>query len=132
MPSMLSSLTLSRKQLESCGRGVPALNSVGDAWVKSRCDMRSYDSTALSMSLCTKHNRPKQIKVTKRTKTDKGSEKKHEQVGRQDRRTEKLSMSLRTYPSRLGSRPQHNREEKHEKVHKVSKYDTKEKQSMEE
>lgn len=50
MPSMLSSLTLSRKQLESCGRGVAALNSVGEACVKRRCDMRSYDSIVLSMS----------------------------------------------------------------------------------
>lgn len=35
-----------RKQEESCGRGVPALNSVGEAWVNHRCDSRWYVSTA--------------------------------------------------------------------------------------
>jgi hypothetical protein len=34
MPSMESSLACSRKHDDSCGRGVPALNSVGVACVK--------------------------------------------------------------------------------------------------
>lgn len=36
MPSMLSPLLQMRKQLLSWGRGVPALNSVGEAWVNQR------------------------------------------------------------------------------------------------
>jgi hypothetical protein len=35
-----------RKQEESWGRGVPALKSVGEAWVNQRCDSRWYVSTA--------------------------------------------------------------------------------------
>jgi hypothetical protein len=35
-----------RKQEESWGRGVPALNSVGEAWVNQRWDSRWYVSTA--------------------------------------------------------------------------------------
>ena len=38
---MLSSVIVSRKQLDSCGRRVPALNSVGDACVNQRSDIRS-------------------------------------------------------------------------------------------
>ncbi len=40
MPSMESPLVQTRKHDESCGRGVPALNSVGDAWVNQRSDRR--------------------------------------------------------------------------------------------
>lgn len=31
-----------RKQEDSCGRGVPALNSVGEAWVNQRSERRWY------------------------------------------------------------------------------------------
>ncbi len=34
-----------RKHEESWGRGVPALNSVGEAWVNQRWDSRWYVST---------------------------------------------------------------------------------------
>jgi hypothetical protein len=40
MPSMLSPLAQTRKQLESWGRGVPALKRVGLAWVNQRSDRR--------------------------------------------------------------------------------------------
>ena len=40
----------SRKQLDICGRGVPLLNSVGVACVKSFWDIMSYVSIAASMS----------------------------------------------------------------------------------
>jgi hypothetical protein len=36
MPSMESSFIVSRKQLDICGLGVPALKSVGVAWVNQR------------------------------------------------------------------------------------------------
>ena len=42
MPSIESSLIVSRKQLDSCGRIVPALNSVGDACVNHFSDSRLY------------------------------------------------------------------------------------------
>ena len=51
MPSMLSSFIATRKQLLSCGRGVPALKSVGDACVNQRSDMSLYVSHAASMSV---------------------------------------------------------------------------------
>ena len=35
MPSMESSFIAIKKHDDICGRGVPALNSVGDAWVKN-------------------------------------------------------------------------------------------------
>ena len=42
LTSMLSSVICSKKQLESCGRLVPALNSVGEACVNHRSDIRLY------------------------------------------------------------------------------------------
>ena len=45
-PSMESFFMQTRKQEDSCGRGVPALNSVGEACVNHRCDSRWYVSTA--------------------------------------------------------------------------------------
>ena len=50
MPSMESSLIVRRKQEESCGRGVAALNMVGEACVKSFSDIMLYVSMASSMS----------------------------------------------------------------------------------
>ena len=50
IPWMESSVMVRRKQLESWGLGVAALNSVGEAWVKSLCDNMSYVSMAESMS----------------------------------------------------------------------------------
>mgnify|MGYP001806821524 CR=1 FL=1 len=52
MPSMESSRMASRKQLLSWGRGVPPLNSVGEAWVNQRSDMAWYVVMADSMSSC--------------------------------------------------------------------------------
>ena len=51
MPSMESSFMAIRKHDESCGRGVPELNSVGDACVIQRSDSMWYVSTARSTSL---------------------------------------------------------------------------------
>ena len=50
MPSIESPFIMTRKQDDSWGRGVPALNSVGDACVNHRSDSRWYVSTARSMS----------------------------------------------------------------------------------
>ena len=50
MPSMLSSNMRSRKQLLSCGVGVPALYSVGEACVIILADSMRYVSIARSRS----------------------------------------------------------------------------------
>src|SRR5690349_19628265 len=50
MPSMESLCICSRKHDASCAHGVPALNSVGDACVNQRCDMRLYVSMAAAAS----------------------------------------------------------------------------------
>ncbi len=50
MPSMLSARMSTRKHDDSCGCGVPALKSVGDACVKNLLDMRLYVSSARSTS----------------------------------------------------------------------------------
>ena len=47
---MLSSFIVRRKQEESCGRGVPALKSVGEACVNQRSESMWYVSIAASMS----------------------------------------------------------------------------------
>ena len=41
IPGMESSVIESRKQDESCGLGVPALKSVGVAWMNHFCDISS-------------------------------------------------------------------------------------------
>lgn len=50
MPSIESFFMQTRKQEESCGRGVPLLNSVGDACVNQRSLMRWYVWMAASTS----------------------------------------------------------------------------------
>jgi len=50
MPPMESAFIVSRKHDDICGRGVPALKSVGVACVNTRRDMSSYVSTAASTS----------------------------------------------------------------------------------
>ncbi len=52
---MLSSRMHTRKQLLSWGRGVPPLNSVGEACVNQRSDMAWYVEMAESMSSCRGH-----------------------------------------------------------------------------
>ena len=47
LTSMLSPFMQMRKQLLSWGRGVPALNRVGDAWVNHRSLSRWYVSSTL-------------------------------------------------------------------------------------
>ena len=42
LTSMESSFMATRKHDDSCGRGVPALKSVGVEWVKQRWDIRWY------------------------------------------------------------------------------------------
>jgi hypothetical protein len=51
MPSIESSFIVSRKHDDSCGRGVPALKSVGEACVKYFSDRKLYVSIAASMSV---------------------------------------------------------------------------------
>lgn len=45
MPLIESSFMVSRKQEESCGRGVPELKSVGVACVNSFCDLHAAGGT---------------------------------------------------------------------------------------
>ena len=50
MPSIESSWTVRRKQLESCWRGQPAANIVGEACVYTPRDIRSYASSTRATS----------------------------------------------------------------------------------
>jgi len=50
MPSIESPLAHTRKHEDSCGRGVPALKRVGEAWVNQRSLSSVYVLTAASAS----------------------------------------------------------------------------------